>query len=135
MKLQIILQIAAGMQISVAVLNLFLVRLLKFQPELDRVSLLLREVFHVHAWFISVTLFTFGLLTWRFAAEMADGGVEVCRWLAGCIGLFWALRSVLQVAYYSASHWRGRLDRTVIHVVLLLIYGGFAGAYLDAAFG
>ncbi|PYK61114.1 MAG: hypothetical protein DME21_09985 [Verrucomicrobia bacterium] len=35
---------------------------------------------------------------------------------------------------YSSSHWRGRLDRTLIHLALLLTYGGLAAVYLTAAF-
>jgi len=55
--------------------------------------------------------------------EMAGGGNPACRWLAGCIGSFWAIRTVLQVGYYSSSHWRGNLGRTIAHAALLLIYG------------
>ena len=91
-------------------------------------------MFHVHLWFISVTLGLFGVLTWRFAGEMADGSNPVCRWLAAGIGLFWAIRTVLQITYYSSSHWRGRPDRTLAHIALLAVYGGFSLAYLWAAF-
>jgi hypothetical protein len=124
---------AALLQMAIAALNLFLVRLLKWKAELARMPLLLREVFQVHAWFISVTLAIFAILTWRFGPEMATGGDVVCRWLAGCIGGFWAIRTVLQVSYYSSSHWRGQPGRTVAHVALLVIYGGFACVYLWAA--
>ena len=126
---------AAVLQCGIAMLNLFLVPLLKFQPELVRAPLLLREIFHVHAWFISLTLSIFATLTFRFAREIAFGSNELGRWLAAAIGIFWGVRTVLQVAYYSSSHWRGRLDRTLVHVALLLLYGGFAAVYLWAAFG
>ena len=126
---------AAGLQLAVSVLNLFLVPLFKWKPDLQRMPLLLREVFQVHAWFISVTLGIFAIMTWRFAPEMAAGHDTVCRWLAACIATFWAIRTVLQVTYYSNSHWRGQPDRTIAHVALLLIYGGFAFVYFWAAFG
>ena len=132
--LALVLQFAAASQLAVAVLNLFLVRLLKWKEELARMPLLLCEVFQVHAWFISITLGIFALMTWRFAGEFAAGNT-VCRWLAAGIGLFWAIRAVLQVAYYSSSHWRGRPWRTVAHLILLILYGGFAAAYLCAALG
>jgi hypothetical protein len=126
------LQLAAAAQLGIALMNLFLVPLLKWKEEVARMPLLVREVFQVHAWFISVTLGIFAVMTWRFAAEMA-GGDKVCRWLAA--GIFWGIRTVLQVTYYSSSHWRGQMGRTVAHVVLLMVYGGFAGTYLWAAFG
>ena len=55
------------------------------------------------------------------------------RWLAAGIGMFWAIRTLLQMAYYSSSHWRGRPERTAIHIGLLLLYGGFAAVYFWSA--
>lgn len=133
--LSILLQTAAAVQVSVAVLNFFLVPLLKWKVELMRAPLLLCEVFQVHAWFISITLTIFGLITWRFAAEMAAHTNAMGSWLAAGIGIFWAIRTVLQITYYSSSHWRGLLGRTAIHILLLLVYGGMAAVYLGAAFG
>jgi len=130
-----LLQIAAALQLAVALLNLFLVRLLNWEDDLKRMPLLLREVFRVHAWFISITLSIFAAITWRFAAEMGNGADPVCQWLAAGIGMFWAIRTVLQVAYYSRSHWLGRPTRTLVHILLLFLYGGLAGVYLGAALG
>ena len=125
------LQIAGASQLGIALLNLFLARILGWKANLDRAPQLLREVFHVHAWFISLTLTIFAIMTWRFAAEMRTN--PACRWLAAGIGLFWALRTILQITYYSSSHWRGLPGRTLIHIMLLLIYGGFAVLYLLTA--
>jgi hypothetical protein len=133
MSLILFLHIAAAGQLAVAVLNSFLVRIMGWNEHLARLPLLIREVFHVHAWFISVTLAIFGVMTWRFAEQMATGTNDACRWLAACIGIFWAVRTVLQVAYYSSSHWWGQLARTLIHFLLLVTYGGFAVIYGLAA--
>jgi len=129
-----LLELAATLQLGVAVLNLFLVRLLHWREDIARMPLLVREVFQVHIWFISITLAIFGMLTWRFAGEMAGRANPVCQWLAGGIGLFWAIRTCLQVGFYSSSHWHGQPLRTLAHVALLLGYGGFAALYLRAAF-
>lgn len=126
------LKLAATIQLAVAILNLFLVRLLHWQEPVAGMPLLMREVFHVHCWFISITLCIFGILTWRFASDMAGARNELGHWLAIGIGVFWAIRAVLQITYYSSSHWRGQKGRTVAHVLLLIIYGGLAGSYLAA---
>jgi hypothetical protein len=133
MKLETFLEIVAIAQLGIAILNLFLVRLLDWRSEVAKMPLLLREVFQVHMWFISVTLLIFGAVTLRFAPTLAGGTVEMGRWLTAGIGLFWAIRTVLQMTYYSSSHWRGQPGRTVAHIVLLLVYGGFAATYLLAA--
>jgi len=134
LNLLLALQLAALGQLSIAVLNLFLSRILNWKPDVDRMPQLIREVFQVHAWFISITLAIFGIVTWRFAAELAQATNPIGTWLAAGIGLFWAVRFVLQLTYYNSSHWRGRVDRTIIHITLLVVYGGFAAAYLLAAF-
>ena len=134
MTLSSLLRIAAIAQLTIALLNLFLVRLLDWKADLDRMPLLLREVFHVHCWFISITLGIFGVTTLRFAEAMAASSNEACRWLAAGIGIFWAIRTALQVTYYSRSHWQGRPIRTAMHVVLLATYGGLALIYSLSAF-
>jgi hypothetical protein len=132
-NLETLLRLAAAMQLGVGFLNLFLVRMMRWRQELTQLPLLIREVFYVHSWFITITLSLFAVMTWRFSSEMAAGTNEVCRWLATGMGLFWAFRSVLQITFYSSSHWRGQIGRTIIHVILLTMYGGFAYAYLRAA--
>src|SRR5580765_3273713 len=119
MTLSSLLGIAAVAQLAIALLNLFLVRLLDWKADLDRMPLLLREVFQVHCWFISITLGIFGVTTLRFANAMAASSNEACRWLAAGFGIFLAIRTVLQVTYYSGSHWHGRPIRTAMHVGLL----------------
>ena len=130
-----LLETVAGLQLAIAMLNMFLVPLLKWKDELSQVPLLLREVFQVHVWFISITLMIFAVITWRFANDLAGGNNPLGRWLAAGIGVFWLIRTILQVTYYSSSHWRGQFGRTAVHVACLLIYGGFASVYLSTALG
>jgi hypothetical protein len=132
--LKILLVTIAGMQLGISILNLFLVPLLKWKDDLARAPLLLREVFQVHAWFISITLAIFAVMTFRFADDFLAGTNLLSRWLAVAIGSFWLIRTILQVTYYSGSHWRGQLQRTAVHILLLFIYGGFAAVYLWSGF-
>ena len=128
------LYIAAAAQLSVAVLNLFLVRIMKWEEEVARMAQLVREVFHVHAWFISITLAIFGVVTIRFAGELAAGTNDLGRWLAAGIGVFWLIRWLMQFFYYDSSHWRSKRAETIVHIVLIFLYGSLAGVYLLAAF-
>ena len=124
------LQAAAIGQIALAIVNFFLPRLMSWEEELARLSRLPREVFHVHAWFVSITLALFGVLTWRFAEDFASGASPLAKWLTTGIGIFWTIRLILQWTYYSASHWRGQGLRMVAHLVLTSIYFGWAAVYL-----
>jgi len=89
--LDLALRAAAIAQFTVAILNLFLIRIMKWKPDLDRAPLLIREVFHIHVIFISITLSIFALLTWRFVHEIAGAANPLAIWLAtaiGCSGSF-----------------------------------------------
>jgi hypothetical protein len=131
---ELALRVVALAQFAVAILNLFLIRMMKWKPDLERAPLIIREVFRIHVVFISITLSIFGALTWRFAHEIAHAASPLAIWLAVAIGLFWLVRSAMQWTHYSASHWRGDLLRTVIHWALFLGYGAMATVYLTAAF-
>jgi hypothetical protein len=133
--LDLFLRVAALGQLAVAILNLRLVRIMKWKKDLDQLPLLIREVFHIHILFISITLAIFAVLTWRFADEIAAAANPVAIWLATAIGLFWLVRSLMQWSHYSASHWRGNTGRSVIHWLLFLGYGALASVYFMAAFG
>jgi hypothetical protein len=128
------LRAAALTQFAVAILNLFLIRIMKWKLDLDRAPLLIREVFRIHVVFISITLSIFAVLTWRFAHEIASAASPLAFWFAVAIGLFWLARSAMQWLHYSASHWRGDAPRTVIHWALFLAYGAMATVYLASAF-
>src|SRR5438046_9391580 len=96
LSLETALRAAALAQLAIAILNLSLIRIMKWKPDLERAPLLIREVFRIHVVFISITLAIFAVLTWRFAPEIANAGSQLAICLAAAIGLFWLIRSVIQ---------------------------------------
>ncbi len=127
------LRIGAAGQFAVALINLNIPRLLKWEQSLAALPLLMREVFRVHVWFITITLCIFATVTWRFAGEMTVN--PACRWLAGGIAIFWGIRTLIQLAFYSPNHWRGKARETLIHGLLLWTYGSLAVVYAAASIG
>ena len=134
-NLELFLRIIAVAQIALAVLSFFLPRILKWREDIDRMSPLVRDVFFIHSWFISLTLLIWGVLTWRFAFEMAHAPTDLSRWLCGAIAVFWGIRCVLQWLHYDSSHWRGIPSRTVMHWTLFVGYGLWTAVYAMAATG
>lgn len=132
--LELFLRIIAVAQIGLAVLSLCLPRILDWKADIARMSLLVRQVFEIHSWFIALTLVIWGVLTWRFAPQMAGAAPELARWLCAAIGIFWGVRSVMQWTHYSISHWRGNPQRTVIHWTLFFGYVAWTTVYFIAAF-
>ena len=133
-SLELALRVVAVAQFAGAILNLFLIRIMKWKPDLERAPLIIREVFRIHVVFISITLSIFAALTWRFANEIARASSPLTIWLAVAIGLFWLVRSAMQWLHYSPSHWHGNSLRTAIHWTLFLGYGAMAFVYFAAAF-
>src|SRR5262245_3827201 len=133
--LEVALQAAAVIQLAVALANFRLVHLLGWRDDLARMPRLMREVFLVHLWFISLTLAIFGVLTIRFAHAMVRHEHAVAVWLASAIAIFWLVRAVIQVTFYSSEHWRGKPGPTAVHVTLLAGYALMGVAYALAALG
>ena len=132
-NLDAFLRAAAVTQAGVALLNLALIRIMNWGPDLERAPLLVREVFRIHVHFISITLAIFGVLTWRFAHDIATAATPLAVWLAISIAIFWGVRSIMQWLHYSSVHWRGDTMRTAIHWALFLGYGALSAVYLIAA--
>lgn len=62
--------------------------------------------------------------------------VQMLNWhmpLAAFFGTFWAIRTAIQIFYYSNSHWKGDRGKTVVHTLLLVTYSAISVAYLLAA--
>lgn len=131
--LEKLLIFAAIGQITVAILNLRLEKILGWGPAIAAMPDLVREVFVVHKWFVSISLMIFATLTIRFAPEFAGAGNDIARWLAAGIAVFWVIRTGIQWFYYGANHWRGKARETFVHWTLTLVYGGWTVIYLLAA--
>ena len=131
--LELGLRTAAIAQFAIAIINLSLVRLMNWRSDVERMPLLISEVFRVHVIFITVTVGTFAVITWRFAFDIATRANPIAVWLAAAIGIFWAVRSLMQWTHYSSSHWRGDRTRTALHWLLFLGYGALGVLYLTAA--
>ena len=121
--LTLLLRAAAAGHFGIAVLSTQLPRLLHWQEDIARMSLLVREVFRIHSFFITFIMVMFGTLTWKFAPVLAAGGNEIAVWLAGGLALFWGIRTVFQWTFYSRSHWKGKRRETAAHWTFTFVYG------------
>lgn len=129
--IEILFYLCAAAQFAIGALNLGIPRIMSWGEPIAAMPLLVRQVFHMHSFFISMTCAAFAVMTLFI---VVDGGPHA-QVVAACIGSFWLLRTLAQVFYYSAEHWRGQTSETVIHIVLLVIYGGMSGLYLTTALG
>lgn len=131
----VVIRIGAVAHFVLIGLNLGIARWLNWKPDIDRMSPLVREVFQIHSIFLMLVLAIWGVLTWRFAGEMIHAPTEMTRWFGGALMSFWGLRAVMQWTHYSASHWRGDVQRTTTHWILFASYSAAGFVYGVTAFG
>jgi hypothetical protein len=98
-----------------------------WRRELAVVSLINRQMMHVHTFFVAFTVGLMGLLCLTSAAELV--GTPLGRRVALGLGIFWLARLLIQFFGYSASLWRGKRFETTIHVLFSGLW-----TYLSAVF-
>src|SRR5688572_18143760 len=110
------LQIAGVMQLALAFAHFGFARYFSWQQELQRVSLLTRQVFWVHTGFIMLVLFGFGYLSLFYTAELIAPS-PLARVLLAGLTLFWSLRWLCQFFVYRPELWRGNRLNTLAHIL------------------
>ena len=98
-------------------------------PELARLSLLTRQIFRVHCFFISLSLVLMGACTLFYTDALVGSGTLSHVVLTGFV-VFWVARWAFQLFVYDPAIWRGNCFYTCMHVVfsifwtyVALIYG------------
>lgn len=132
MNLEVQLGIAGAAQIVLAVAHLSFPKRFAWKEELARLSLINRQIFLVHTFFICVILVLFGALS-LFAPEALLEPSPLRRPVLGGIATFWFLRLVCQWLVYDSSLWRGDRNNTRIHVAATAVWIYFTAVYATAA--
>jgi len=128
MDLSLHLRIAGILLLLLAILNLFLPRHFGWRDELQRLTLLTRQVFIVHCAFIVLSLVLMGLLSLCLAPQLLEHTPLAQAILFG-LALFWTVRLIFQLFVYSPKLWRGDAFRTAMHILFTCVWTYFAGTF------
>lgn len=130
MNLELHLRLAGFLQIALAGLHLFFPRRFNWKEELSRLSLLNRQIFYVHTFFVCLVLVLIGALS-LFAPHDLLQPTPLSRMVLGGFAGFWGLRLLFQWLVYDSSLWRGNRFHTLAHwaftglwVYLTAVYAG-----------
>lgn len=114
--------IGVGMaQIVLGIAHVFFKSYFKWKEELSSVSLLTRQIFYVHTFFIAFVVSLFGLLT-VFCYEELIAGSKLALLVTALLFLFWTARLIFQFWVYSPKLWRGQPFRTAMHILFSLLW-------------
>ena len=110
------LQITGVLMAALAALNLALPRRLGWREELASLSLLNRQIFRVHAFFIVLIVALCAALLLTSSDALLEP-TRLSRAMLAGLTIFWGMRMLAQWFYYSPALWRGNLVNTVLHCV------------------
>jgi hypothetical protein len=121
-------RIVGALQIVIAALHVTFPKRLGWKEELQRLSLLNRQIFVVHAIFVCVVLLLMGGLS-LFAPDALLEPTRLGRFVLAGFTAFWALRLAFQWFVYDQRLWRGSAPNTLIHLVATALWVYFTVVY------
>jgi hypothetical protein len=101
------LRIAGVLLLCVAASHLVLPRAMGWKVELQRVSLMTRQVSYVHTYFIGLMCALFGLLATTLPGDLLAGDRLAAPILAAAVAV-WGSRLAVQLFVFDPILWRGR---------------------------
>ncbi len=104
-------------------------RRLHWKTDLAQLSLVNRQIFHVHSFYIALLLVMLGSLSFLEAADLLQPS-PLSRAVLGGMTLLWAIRLYVQWFVFDRALWRGDRFNTVAHGLFTLLW-----AYLAAVDG
>lgn len=128
MTLDLHLRIVGIIMFGIILLNFHVWKRYGWRRELQQVSLLTRQVFAVHSFFIMMMVGMFGALSLVFTSALLEPTPLGRLVLAGLV-IFWASRLVMQWLVYDKRLWKGKTAETVVHYVFTGVWGYFTVVY------
>lgn len=129
MELQ--LKIIGILLILLAAMHAFFPKYFKWKEELRPLSLINRQMMEVHTLFIAIVLLLMGVLCLLATDELLT--TKLGKIVLTGIGLFWALRLLVQFFVYSPLLWRGKKFETAVHILFSLLWAYLTILFLAAA--
>ena len=123
------LRVVGCFLLLLGVSHTFFNRFLGWADELKSVSLLTRQIFYVHTFFIGLAVVLAGAVSLFYADALVRPGTLSRAILAG-LAAFWLCRLLAQFVAYDSSIWRGNRFRTAMHVAFSALW-----CYVTATYG
>ena len=121
MNLELQLKIAGALLVALGVAHSFFRRYFNWEKELARLSLLTRQIFLVHCFFISLSVALIGACTLFYTHALLRSGTLSRVILTGFV-VFWLTRLGFQLFVYDSAIWRGHRFYTFMHVVFSIFW-------------
>lgn len=128
MTLTFHLQFTGLLLIGLGLLHLAFPKRFHWREELARLSLINRQMFLVHCFFLVMVLEFLGVCCFWFPNALEERTL-LGRLVCAAATIFWACRLAMQFFVYDSSLWRGRRFETAMHVAFSLLWAYFTGVF------
>jgi Methyltransferase domain len=129
MNVYLHLKVAGALLLALGLAHSLFGRYFKWEKELAQLSLLTRQIFLVHCFFISLVVVLIGPCSLFYTNALFGSGTLSRVVLTGFV-VFWSIRLACQFFVYDSAIWRGRRFYTAMHfafsifwIYVVLIYG------------
>jgi hypothetical protein len=96
-------------------------RYFNWKQELAPLSLLTRQVFQVHGFFIALVVAMMGVCSLFYTTALLASG-DLSRVVLSGFLIFWLSRLAIQLFVYDPAIWRGRRFYAFMHVVFTIFW-------------
>lgn len=132
MTLELNLKIVGAMLITLGLSHAAYGKRFEWKTDLAKLSLLNRQIFIVHCFFISLTLVLMGGITLFYTRALLEPTTLSRAGLAAVV-VFWLCRLFIQFFVYDSALWRGNKFNTRMHVLFSVIWVYVVVTYSFAA--
>ncbi|MFN4314727.1 MAG: hypothetical protein ACK4E0_10565 [Chitinophagaceae bacterium] len=114
------LNISGVILLLLAIIHVGFPRYFQWKKELAGLSLINRQLMEVHTLFIALAVALMGAIC--LLTNPADWQNSLGSLVASGLSLFWLVRLLVQLFYYSPKLWNGRVFETIMHIVFTVLW-------------
>ena len=102
-----------------------------WQKELSSLSLVNKQMMYVHTFFIALVVLLMGVLCLTSSGELIE--TNLGKRLCFGLGVFWAVRLLIQFFGYSSALWKGKTFETTVHILFSFLWTYLSIIFLTIA--
>ena len=127
------IKIIGWLLVIISLLHPFFPKYFEWKKECSSMSLINRQMFYIHSYFIALTLLLMGILCLTSAPDLLN--TTLGKRISLGFGIFWVTRLVIQFVGYSSKLWWGKRFETGMHVLFSLFWIYFSIIFLSIYYG
>jgi hypothetical protein len=98
-----------------------------WKTELQKLSLINRQMMKVHTIFVALTVLLMGLLCLTSSKDLME--TDLGKTVSLGLAFFWTIRLLIQFFGYSSKLWKGKKFETMVHIIFSILWIYISGVF------